>query len=244
MIAPYLIGISILTILELFRILPIVNNQNFEVGSVNLLLILTLQIITFTIWTFILKFYSWIDDVNLLGLEHLDTKTSRNFLISALTKGLYISILFHFFNNFLHNLSWNVVNEQKKLEILQLFADSTRIDNHRTISLKNLSKLLELPMSQTVNNSLTMPQAQTLFLFLYNIQHNYVKNNSSYSVQISINQNILTITFTSPTVTKQKQNTWDRNLGTMKQFLQLTNQGTVSIKHSKNFSTTLTFNCN
>lgn len=237
----YLLFLIFCTLLELIGVLPILELTSIEIGTANLTLVLVLQVITFTIWSHALKLSFHLDNLNLLGLEQLTTSISKNFLYNTFLKGLYVSILLHFFNNFLHRTIWKAKNTKTQLSILKLFSESSRIEE-KNITIKHLFSLLNVYVTDLPVIYITIHKAQTLLIILYNIQNNYISKNHNYKIEVRMIDRTIHVTFISKEmIDKVNIDFWSRNLGTMRQFLKLTNQGILDIDFSKNTMTKLSF---
>jgi hypothetical protein len=236
-----------LTLLELIGLLPLYKMEQIEVGTPNIVIILSLQIISYIIWASMLKFYTLINKMNFLGIDELISNTSKDFIVCTISKGLYISVLFHFFNNFLNSIVWGTRIPNNKIAILKLFADSDRTGDKKVLKLMQLLSLVNIPdlkiETKMSKISLSQSRSRLLYLLLYNINNNYIKYSRGCRVSvILLNKNILKFEFTpytSPII--PQKSTWSRNLGTMKQLLRITQSGDISIVNSPNFITTLLF---
>lgn len=243
LIKPFLCSALLFTVLEALGFLPFIRNDFVEVGIVNLLIIGTLQATSYLIWIFILRFYSIIQHMDLLGFEEISEHTSHHFLASTLAKGLYISILLHFFNNYLNRITWGVPTEKTDTQLLKLLAESERTNQQKVYSIHDILALCRL--QTTVNDDkikqFTTSNAKTLFLLLFNIAHNYRKSGHTFEFlckQSAPTNYLFSFTSSFGIQKELSKRIWARNLGSMKQFLKLTNKGEISVSYNDSTFTT------
>lgn len=239
----YLAGSVLATVLEFIQILPVTNNAIIEVGPINLFLILLLQSTVYFVWMYVLQLYTIVSEYNFLGLENIGTGVSKRFFQSTLAKGLYMSILLHFINNVLNSHVWGTELSRKRIEILELLGESERICKTKPYTLCKILSLAGIRGNKSSDYPLSTHEAKVLLILLLNIQDNYRKFCKNTKVAVQVVGQKICLEFTGlPMDTSSPASPvvpWNRNLGSMKQFLQLTQAGSIETKVGAAFETRL-----
>ena len=244
LILPYLGVSALFTGIEFCGLLPLVKVEYLEVGLPNLTITFILQILTYSFWAIFLKFYALFDNINELGLKDLVTNTSKGFLASIWVKGLYVSMLLHFINNFFNSIVWGSKLSVKNASIIRLLAESDRADRNKSFKLSDIFTLLEIPKAKfpRMSQRLSTSDSKILFIILHNIIDNYKKHKPNPLFVVNVKENnILQIVIDTNTVTRTTKAFWNRNLGTTKHFLQLTDKGSLLIEQAPAFKTSLIY---
>lgn len=241
----YLVLIVLINILEFFGVLPILKDSNYEVGPWNYSIYLLLEIIVYATWSSILMYYTELEKISDWGLTPLLKNTKKKFFVTSFIKGLYVSLLFHFVNNILQSIVWSNKLSECKYTQLRLIAESDREDQKHDYSIHDVIRLSGV----TINNNelpeikVSTSTAKLIFLVLANIQNNYNTHNIKHSHKISLSKdhNLLVSFIAENGGHDPNKNIWCRNLGTIKQLLQITGIGDINIKNSHLFITKVSF---
>lgn len=245
----YLILTLIINLVEIVGVTPIVKQPLIEIGLPNLIVTTVLQSITYFIWAYMLRLYSVIAGINFFGLE--STPTSPSFLRATLAKGLFMSLLLHYLNNLMNGAIWNTPADSRKLETLRLLGESERSDAGSGYTVGKVVGMAGItasaPIATVGTKKLDVHQAKVLFLLLANIEDNYKKYTTYHTCKIAENRENGQLAFTFVGKPKPEfrhvgvARLWGRNLGTIRQYVELVGNGSLEVSTEESFLTVLTY---
>lgn len=239
--AKYLFFLILLTCFEIVGLIPIDKTAPIEVGPYNLVIILSLQLLSYKILREFDSLLATVSKIELLGFQDLIESTSLNFLQTTIANGLYIATISHTLNNLLQKIACGVLPKMREIKIIKLLGSSERTTTTKRLSLKSILSNLNISTDSTFQNiSLPINLAKLLFIILWNIRMNYDKN--GYTCSVEVRSESLLISFQSIGSKNIEPNLIDkRNLGTMKQLLNILRLGSIDTYNNGLFQTILRF---
>jgi len=232
-------------ILPYFELLPHfpIDSTIISAGLPNLLLTSTLQILIYIPLAILIKTYKLFISSFEEAFGNHPKSSSTNFISSLIIKGLYISIVLHFVNNVLNSAIWSTGRTQNLFQLLKIYASSDQ--DETTTNPTNLHSLLKLltryytdlgckmqldPIKATHTDAtpLRMPRSLAVII-LHDILHNFYKYSSN--IVIATTGNMVEIRGDiKPGVVVKQARVYSRNLGNIKNLLQLTELGNIEAR--------------
>lgn len=238
----YLVMTLMINLLEVMGATPIIKQSFIEIGTPNLIITTILQSGAYFIWSYMLQLYSIIAGINFFGLD--SSPTSPSFLRATLAKGLFMAMLLHYLNNLLNRALWQTPLDTRNLTILRLLGESERSEAVGEYTVGKVVGLAGIawsaPIAAASGKKLNVHQAKVLFLLLANLEDNYRKYTMEHTCEIGAESETLVFTFVGkPKLGLPKKNLWERNLGTMRQYVELVGTGEIEVENKDIFATRL-----
>jgi len=251
-LAKYYLWFSLIfNIAEIIGLLPLSPHILIEIGSANLIVNTLLQSIAYYIWSYLLRLYTLISKFDFFGLGNTGSLSSTGFLRSTLAKGLFMSLLLHYLNNLMNGAIWNTTADSRKLEILRLLGESERSDAGSGYTVGKVVEMAGINAKPSIGTldtkKLRLHQAKVLFLLLANVEDNYRKYTTEHTCKVTEEENgRFAFTFVGKPEPEFRyvkgEKLWGRNLGTMRQYVELVGIGSLDIhRATAAYITILTF---
>lgn len=237
----YLFFLILLTCFEIVGFIPIDKSAPTEVGPYNLVIILSLQLLSYKILHEFESLLVTVSKIEFLGFRDLIESTSLNFLQITIANGLYIATISHMLNNLLQKIACGVLPKMREIKIIKLLGSSERTTTTKRLSLSSILSNLDITSRTSFQNvSLPINLAKLLFVILWNIRMNYDKDD--FICSIDVRPDYLLVSFQSENSNTAEPSLIDnRNLGTMKQLLNILKLGSIDTDNDVLFKTTLRF---